>query len=260
MEVPLHDLVLNEARAYEFFAGGKVTDHSFAVSLVCDQLQDSRFNRAYVLESGQLTAESLHQLTRDFVSVSLPFRMDVFLPVSGEIEQFLERLMFTVTENFASEMVLTKSATSLETNPAVRIRCVKQDDIDTFSTVLMKAYEMPPAVVPVVLPILHQTISRALEHEGVTLYLGYCDSRPVGVLYLFSHQGVGGLYNLGVLPESRKEGVARTLMLRAIEDSRAYGNSTLCLQTRAESFEERFYTQLGFKVVARRNRAVQAPV
>jgi len=186
--------------------------------------------------------------------------MDVFLPVSKQIEEFLERARFDVTESFASEMILAKSPSSSEENPAVRIELLSQDHIDTFSTVLMQAYEMPPDLFPVAHPILHQTISQALEHQGVRLYLAYLGSKPVGVLYLFAEAGVGGIYNVGVLTESRKQGVARMLMLRAIEDSRANGNSTLCLQTRAESFQERFYSQLGFEVVARRSRAVRAEV
>ena len=55
----------------------------------------------------------------------------------------------------------------------------------------------------------------------------------------------------------RQQGVARVLMLRAIEDSREAGNATLCLQTRADSFQERFYQQLGFEVLTRRNRVVR---
>ena len=255
---PLRELVLNEARAYAVFAGGRVTDHGFAVSLVCERLPDPRFNRAYVLDPESLTAESLQELSRNFASVPLPFRMDVFLPVSERIEELLEQSRFDVTQSFASEMVLAESSTSREGNPAVRIERVSQDEIDTFSTVLMKSYEMPPALFPVALPILHETITRALDHEGVMLYLASLGSRAVGVLYLFAEEGVGGIYNVGVLPESRKQGAARALMLRAIEDSRATRLSTLCLQTRAESFQERFYRELGFEVVARRNRAVRA--
>ena len=257
MKTSLHELVLNEARAYAAFTSGWWRDHGFAVSLVSDRLPDPRFNRSYVLQSEDLTPESLQKLTEDFSSVPLPFRMDVFLPVSRRIEEFLERTMFDVTENYASEMVLVKSPSSPRGNPAVRTERLSQDEIDTFSTVLMKSYEMPPDVFSIAFPILHQTISKALEHQGVMLYVAHLDSQPVGVLYLFAEGGVGGIYNVGVLPESRKHGVARTLMLRAIEDSRAVGNSTLCLQTRAESFQERFYQQLGFEVVTRRNRVIR---
>jgi len=260
MTAPLRKLVLNEARAYAVFTGGRVTDHGFAVSLVCEQLPDPRFNRAYVLQSELLTAESLQELMNHSSSVPLPFRMDLFLPVSKKIEQLLGQTLFDVTESFASEMVLAKPPDSPESNPAVRVERLSQDDVDTFSTVLMNSYEMPPDVFPVALPILHRTISEALEHEGVKLYLAALGSQPVGVLYLFAENGVGGIYNVGVQTEGRKQGVARALMLRAIEDWRASGHSTLCLQCRAESFQERFYQQLGFEVVARRNRAIRTEV
>jgi ribosomal protein S18 acetylase RimI-like enzyme len=258
MNAPLRQLVLNEARAYAVFTGGRVRDHGFAVSLACEQLPDARFNRSYLLQSEVLTPESLQELMNDLSSVPLPFRMDVFLPVSKATEELLKRTPFDVTESFASEMVLAKPSDSPERNPAVRIERLSRDDVDTFSTVLMNSYEMPPDVFPVALPILHQTISEALDHQGVNLYLAYSGSEPVGVLYLFAEEGVGGIYNVGVLPEGRKQGVARALMLQAIEDWRAGGHSTLCLQCRAESFQERFYQQLGFEVVARRNRAIRS--
>jgi ribosomal protein S18 acetylase RimI-like enzyme len=257
MKTPLRELVLNEARAYAAFTSGRWREHGFAVSLVSERLPDPRFNRAYVLPSEDLTPESLQKLTEDFSSVPLPFRMDVFLPVSRWTEELLERTVFDVTENYASEMVLAELPNSSEANPAVRIERVAQDDIDTFSTVLMKAYEMPTDVFSIAFPILRQTISGALAHQGVLLYVAYLDSRSVGVLYLFHEDSVGGIYNVGVLPENRKQGVARALMLRAIEDSRAAGNGTLCLQTRADSFQEHFYHRLGFEVVARRNRVVR---
>jgi hypothetical protein len=65
--------------------------------------------------------------------------MDVFLPVSERIEELLEESRFDVTQSFASEMVLAESSTSREGNSAVRIERVSQDEIDTFSTVLMKS-------------------------------------------------------------------------------------------------------------------------
>ena len=183
--------------------------------------------------------------------------MDVFLPISNRTEEFLERAMFDVTENYASEMVLAKSPSSPEGNPAIRTERLSQDDIDTFSTVLMKSYEMPPDVFSIALPILHRTISKALEHPGVRSTLHIWAPNPSKCSTCSPRRAWAVIYNVGVLPESRKHGVARMLMLRAIEDSRAVGTSTLCLQTRAESFQERFYQQLGFEVVARRNRVIR---
>lgn len=253
----LRELVLNEAAAYAAFAGGRWLDHRFAISVVCEELPDPRFNRAYVLDSEQLSEETLRELREDFASVSLPFRADVFLPVGEEVTVLLRRARFEVTENFASEMVLGEGPTSLEANPAVDTALVSPGEIDTFASVMMQAYKIPPEVVPVAVSILHGTMSRALEGEGARFYVAHLEARPVGVLYLYSRSGVGGIYNVGVVPEGREQGVAKTLMLRAMQDSRAAGNATLCLQCGAASFQERFYEQLGFEIVARRHKAIQ---
>jgi GNAT superfamily N-acetyltransferase len=235
-------------------------DHRLAISVVCEELPDPRFNRAYVLDSERLGEEMLRELAEDFASLSLPFRVDVFLPVADEHVAFLRRAMFEVTEQFASEMVLGEGSTSLEANPAVDTMLVSPDEVDSFASVLMQAYQIPPEVVPVAAPIIHGTMSRALEGEGARFYVAHLEGRPVGVLFLYFRRGVGGIYNVGVVPEGRGQGVATTLMLRAMEDSRAAGNATLCLQCRAGSFQERFYEQLGFEIVARRHRAIREQV
>jgi GNAT superfamily N-acetyltransferase len=125
------------------------------------------------------------------------------------------------------------------------------------ANILAETLTKPSSASPNIHSIFCSTIGSALEHKGVTLYLAYLDSRPVGVLYRFSEGNVGGLYNLGVVHEARKQGVAKTLMLQAIEDWRASGDSILCGQTRADSFQERFYKRLGFEVIAHRNRVIQ---
>jgi ribosomal protein S18 acetylase RimI-like enzyme len=282
-DAPLRKLVLNEARAYAVFANGRVEDHQFAVSLVCEKLpQNLTFNRAYVLDARLLTAEFLEDITSDFISARLPFQMNVFLPVPDEVQEVLRQKNFTVTENYGSEMVLAKPSAVSERNPAVKVERVSQDLIETFSNTLLQAYSMPPSLIqtfhyffrrainmllnsyrtpsseaPTVGQIFCRTIRSALAQSGVRLYLAYLGSKPAGVLYLFSEGGVGGIYNVGVVSEARRQGVATALMLQAIEDSRAAGNSTLCLQTRANSFQERLYERLGFKIVARRNSVIQ---
>ncbi|UCD57876.1 MAG: GNAT family N-acetyltransferase, partial [Candidatus Hydrogenedentota bacterium] len=254
---PLRELTLNEARAYAVFANGRLTDHRFAVSLVCDELPDLRFNRVYVLEPANLTRESLEEVSRDFFSVRLPLRMDIFLPLPAETQSLLERKGFELTEDYASEMVLEKVSTALKRNRAVRVERLGERSLDAFSNILLKAFDTPSDMVATVVSIFRHTVPRALEHRGAVLYLAFLGSEPVGTLYLFSKGSVGGLYNLAVKQSARRQGVATTLMLHAIEDSQAAGNTTLCVQTRVGSFQERFFERLGFRTVARRKRAVQ---
>ncbi|MBI4831282.1 MAG: GNAT family N-acetyltransferase [Candidatus Lindowbacteria bacterium] len=257
MAAPLRELVLNEARALAVFGAGRLTDHRFAVSLICDELPDMRFNRAYVLDAANLTTESLEELSRDFLSSQLSFRMDIFLPILPETETLLNRRGFDLTEDYASEMTLTRPSTRLMGNRAVRIERLSPQFLDAFSTILVKAYNTPPDMVATLVSIFRHTIPRALEHKGAALYLAFLGSEPVGALYLFAQGGVAGLYNLAVALPSRRQGVATTLMLRAIEDSLIAGHETVCLQTGVGTFHERFFERLGFCTVARRKRAMR---
>jgi ribosomal protein S18 acetylase RimI-like enzyme len=257
MPASVRELVLNEARAYAVFANGRLSDHRFAVSLVCDEVPDLRFNRAYVLEPAHLASESLEEISRDYLSLRLPLRMDIFLPIPPEPQSLLERRGFDLTEDYASVMVLGKSSSALRRNRAVRIEALTPRFLDRFPSIMLKAFGTPSDVVPTLVSIFRHTIPRALEHRGAALYLAFLGAEPVGTVYLFSQGGVGGVYNLAVAQSARRQGVATTLMLRAIEDSQAAGNETLCLQTRVGSFQERFFERLGFYTVARRKRAVK---
>ncbi|RJP64267.1 MAG: GNAT family N-acetyltransferase [Candidatus Abyssobacteria bacterium SURF_17] len=257
MATHLRELVLNEARAFAVFANGRLHDHRFAVSLVCEELLDNRYNRAHVIEPANLTGESLEEISRDFHSVRVPLRLDLFLPIPPETQSLLERRQFDLTEDHASEMVLGKSATELRRNRAVRLERLPPHLVNTFSTLMLKAYDTPPDLIPTLASTFRHTIPRALNHKGVILYLASLESEPVGTLYVFSQGGVGGVYNLAVALHARRQGVATTLMLQAIEDSLTAGNHTLCLQTRVGSFQERFFERLGFHTIARRKRAVR---
>lgn len=253
----LRELVLNEARAHAVFANGRLIDHRFAVSLLSEELPDPRYNRAYIIEPANLTPETLEEISRDFVSVRLPLRLDIFVPIPDEAQALLERRGFEVTEDYASVMALEDLPSSLRGNPEVEIREPGFERLNDFATVMLKGYDTPPDLVRMLASIFRRTIPRALEHRGAALYLAFLEDEPVGTLYLFSQGGIGGIYHLAVLQQFLKQGVATALMLKAIEDSRAAGNEILCLQTRVGPFQERFFERLGFKTVARRKRAMK---
>ena len=257
MAASLRELVLNEARAYAVFANGRLSDHRFAVSLVCDELPDMRFNRTYVLEPGNLTSESLEEISRDYFSLRVPLRLDIFLPIPEDIESLLERRGFELTEDYASEMILGESTTALRKNPGVIVKKMAEPEVDAFNRIMVKAFEAPPDMVATLRSIFGRTVRGALKHSGAVFYLAFLGDEPVGALYLFSHGGVCGGYNLAVAQSARRQGIATTLILQAIEDHMAGGTGTLCMQTRVGSFQERFYERMGFQAIARRKRAVR---
>ncbi len=257
MASSLRELVLNEARAYAMFANGRIADHRFAVSLMCDDILDTRFNRGYVIEPANLTRETLEEISRDFITLRLPLRLDIFLPIPPETIELLERKRFEMAEEYASVMVLQENERLLRKNEGVEIRELTTEYLDDFSTIMLKAYGAPLDMVHMFTSIFRGTIARALRSRGTTFYLAFVEGEPAGTLYLFSYGGVGGIYNLAVDERYRRHGVATTLVLRAIEDSKSFGNETLCLTTRVGSIQEKFFERLKFRTVARRKRAIK---
>ncbi len=257
MEPSLRELVLNEAGAYALFGAGRLRDHRFAVSVVCEELPDLRFNRAFIIDPSKLTAEKLEEVSRDFFSVQLPLRLDIFVPIPSETEELLKRRRFDLTEDYAAEMVLKDVPPAVRKSRAIRIERLTPRFVDQFSTVICKAFNTPPDVAPVIVSILRHTVPPALEHKNAVFYLAFLGADPVGTIFLYSKENVGGIYNLAVTQDARRRGVASTLMLKAMEDSAAAGNEVLCLQTRVGSVQERFFERLGFEMIARRKRAVR---
>lgn len=257
MEQPLRELVFNEARALSLFANGRVRDHRFALSLVCEDIPDPRFNRTYLLEPAKLTSESLEEISMEFFSIRLPQRMDIFLPIPEETESLLKRRKFGLTEEHASIMLLEEFSSALKGNKAVSVEKLSPDLVDTYARLMLKAYEAPADVAITYRSILRHTIPDVFDNKGGELYLAYLKGEPVGTLYLFTEGEMSGVYNLAVSKSARREGIATTLMLEAIRESRAYGAKAMCIQTRVGSFQERFFERLGFKTVAQRKRAIR---
>ncbi len=169
----------------------------------------------------------------------------------------MERKGFDLTEDYACEMVLGKSSTDMRMNPAVRLESISQLSLNTFTNIMLRAFDTPSDIVTTLRSILRRTVPRAIDHRGAMLYLAFLDDEPVGTLYLFSQGGVGGVYYLTVAESARRQNVGTTLMLQAIKDSQAAGDNTLCVQTRVGTFQEKFFERLGFHTVARRKRAIR---
>jgi ribosomal protein S18 acetylase RimI-like enzyme len=56
--------------------------------------------------------------------------------------------------------------------------------------------------------------------------------------------GVAGIYNVGTVRHARRQGLARAMLARALEDAR--GAEVVTLQVAPEGFVEGFYLDLGF--------------
>jgi len=55
------------------------------------------------------------------------------------------------------------------------------------------------------------------EKHGMIIYLVKKDEKVVGKVHLQLIQGLGGIYGFGVLPENRRKGLGRAILLKAIK-------------------------------------------
>jgi len=90
------------------------------------------------------------------------------------------------------------------------------------------------------------------KEKTVTHYLGILDDKPVGITTLITYKKFGGIYNVGVIPEYRKQGIGSTLSLKAVKDAlEKFNEDIVFLQTEYGSYVEKFYKKLGFETVFR---------
>lgn len=86
----------------------------------------------------------------------------------------------------------------------------------------------------------------AISYEiGAYNYVAYIGSRPVGVGMLFMRGGMGGVYNIGTLPECRGRGVATGIMAVAMADALEAGCTHVGLTPTAMG--RPLYERLGFR-------------
>ncbi len=84
-----------------------------------------------------------------------------------------------------------------------------------------------------------------IEHAGVSLIVAREGGQPVGTGLVYAQGEIAGLHMVGVLPEARRKGIARKIMLRLLDDARARGFGRATLQ--ASAMGEGLYRELGFR-------------
>ena len=84
-----------------------------------------------------------------------------------------------------------------------------------------------------------------IQSPMVKLYVGRIDGEPVGVSMMFLSSGVGGLYQVEVSSEHRRQGIGTAMTLAPMEDARQLGYRIAVLQ--ASTMGEPVYRRIGFK-------------
>lgn len=124
--------------------------------------------------------------------------------------------------------------------PAVEVREARPHETPLFTEILMDVFRMPRRFYPALLEM-----TEAWRASGSKLYFGLdAKGEPASTTLLSFTDRVAGIYNVGTLRKARREGHARALMARALEDAR--GADVVTLQVAPEGFVGQFYLDLGF--------------
>jgi ribosomal protein S18 acetylase RimI-like enzyme len=88
----------------------------------------------------------------------------------------------------------------------------------------------------------------------VRYYLGLLNGEPVASSTLFLAAGIAGLYNIGVLPDARRQGIGTAMTLAPLLDARAQGYRVSILH--ASSMGYNMYRRIGFQEYCKHSRYV----
>ncbi len=146
-------------------------------------------------------------------------------------------------ESEQSVMVLKGAAkVSSASNISVE-KIICESEVDVYNKLMLKIFEMPPEWENGL-----KEFNLESMRKGWRFYLAYAEGKPVSTCALFSSSGIGGIFNVGTLPDYRRQGIGTALTLQALQDSVAEGNTVHTLQAEHGGNAEKLYSHLGFKI------------
>lgn len=93
---------------------------------------------------------------------------------------------------------------------------------------------------------IFESFSKPQKDKNTIHYLGMLGDELVGIATLIYSGEFGCIFNVGTIPNYRKRGIGKALTLNAVADSIKNGAKIVFLQTEQGSFNEKYYTKLGF--------------
>jgi ribosomal protein S18 acetylase RimI-like enzyme len=92
------------------------------------------------------------------------------------------------------------------------------------------------------------SLRQKCEIGALSMFVAERDGRVVGTIGLAMDRGVASIVSVGTLPDARRRGVGRTMVLDLIERARARRAEVIYLVARADDSPKEMYKKLGFRV------------
>ena len=86
------------------------------------------------------------------------------------------------------------------------------------------------------------------ERGALDVFVAEKDCRIVGTVGVALHRGVASVFSVGTLPDARRRGVGRTLVVDAVEHARSAGAQLVYLIARGDDSPKDMYRKIGFHV------------
>lgn len=113
---------------------------------------------------------------------------------------------------------------------------IEAANFEIFSDILATTFHLDEVVT--------EGYAKLLEKDGIENYLIFIDAQPVGIGTLISKGKIGGIFNIGTLPEYQKRGCGRAMMNFLMNRASMLGLDELILLSTPEA--EKLYSGLGF--------------
>ena len=210
-------------------------------------------NRAYLFRTSPEKADGLIDEVVDFFKTR---ELPAIIMVSpacepADLPQRLEVHGFARQEVDEAWIVLEKLQKFMvpKVDKGVTVRRVeKRDDVEIFSEIMTRAYDMPVDWTPFLAQMLEPTITV----PGFSHYLASVKDIPVATLTLMRHNNYVTMGSAGVLPEYRGTRTIYNLAAEVIAEAKREGVETIVIQTSLGPKFERYLRIVGFKLAFRR--------
>lgn len=194
------------------------------------------FNTAAVVETVDDPAGAFQSARDWYASKSPNFRFFLRDPHDRAFATWLELQDFIVSDRDPA-MLLELSSADIEPHTPLEIHSVASDESFEW---YIAADETPAS------EALRRDIARSASRlEGMTLFVGLSDAKPVATALACLHAGIVGVYNVYVQPGQRRKGFGRDITLAVLRRGLEAGVTHACLESTEMGLS--LYEGMGFE-------------
>jgi hypothetical protein len=223
------------------FVPGAVIRRTGGIAVIASGLPASLFNQVLV-EADDATPAAIREAVAGMRGRGAPWIVNLRAGLDDRFVPVLRDLGLAVAEDESAPGMALHPIPAGGSGPTHTIRLVRDDQgVADHADVIVEGFGMPRELVA---PIITPGFAAA---EGVALYVGYLDGRPVtsGAGMRTGH--TIGVYNIATVQDARRRGFGAEMTARVAADGLAAGCDVAILQASAMGYP--VYERMGYRTV-----------